>query len=114
MTMRQSTPLRQHKRMSYPLELTVEYEGKQGTLHTLGPVISARGMFIETGDVFPYSAILKVRFRLPESGFPVAARCEVRYCLPGVGVGVEFIDLAPEIGWAIEMQVEKSSAQTLG
>jgi hypothetical protein len=32
-------------------------------------------------------------------------RAEVRYCLSGVGVGVEFIDLAPEAQRAIEEEM---------
>jgi hypothetical protein len=32
-------------------------------------------------------------------------RGEVRYCLPGVGVGVEFIDISPEARHAIDEEM---------
>jgi len=35
-------------------------------------------------------------------------RAEVRYCLPDVGVGVEFIDIAPEAKAAIEDELSRS------
>jgi PilZ domain len=60
------------------------------------PDISPTGMFINTAADFPEGAILKVSFRLAKSNRPIAVRCEVRYCLPSVGVGVEFIGLSNE------------------
>jgi hypothetical protein len=60
------------------------------------PDISPTGMFINTSADFPEGAILKVSFRLAKSNYPINVRCEVRYCLPGVGVGVEFIGMSNE------------------
>jgi hypothetical protein len=60
------------------------------------PDISPTGMFINTAADFPEGAILKVSFRLAKSNHPINVRCEVRYCLPSVGVGVEFIGLSNE------------------
>lgn len=50
-------------------------------------------MFINTAADFPEGAILKVSFRLAKSNYPISVRCEVRYCLSGVGIGIEFIDM---------------------
>jgi len=50
-------------------------------------------MFINTTADFPEGAILKVSFRLAKSNYPITVRCEVRYCLSGVGIGIEFIDM---------------------
>jgi hypothetical protein len=75
-------------------ELHLIYEGRSQEMEIRAPDISPRGMFINTLDSFPEGAVLKVRFRLARSNHPVQARCEVRYCLPGVGVGVEFIGMA--------------------
>jgi hypothetical protein len=50
-------------------------------------------MFINTSADFPEGAILKVSFRLAKSNHPIDTRCEVRYCLSGVGIGVEFVDM---------------------
>jgi PilZ domain len=53
-------------------------------------------MFINTAADFPEGAILKVSFRLAKSNHPIDTRCEVRYCLSGVGIGVEFVDMHPD------------------
>jgi len=48
---------------------------------------------------------LKLRFRLGRSGIEIHAHGEVRYCLPGAGIGVEFIGLSPEYLSAIEEEI---------
>jgi hypothetical protein len=53
-------------------------------------------MFINTAADFPEGAILKVSFRLAKSNHPINVRCEVRYCLTGVGIGVEFVGMSSE------------------
>jgi hypothetical protein len=62
-------------------------------------------MFINTAKRFPEGAIMKLRFRLNRSGIEIHARAEVRYCLPGVGIGVEFIGLSPDYVRAIEEEI---------
>jgi len=62
-------------------------------------------MFINTIRHFPEGSVMAVRFRLAQSGYEVRARAEVRYCLPGVGVGVEFFDLPNEAREAIEEEI---------
>jgi hypothetical protein len=62
-------------------------------------------MFVNTVKRFPEGAILKLRFRLSRSGIEVHVRGEVCYCLPGVGIGVEFIGLSPEYLNAIEEEI---------
>jgi hypothetical protein len=68
-------------------------------------------MFINTVDSFPEGAVLKVRFRLARSNYRVQTRCEVRYCLPGVGVGVgvEFVGIAPRDEKAIRKEIQEFS-----
>jgi hypothetical protein len=98
-------------RISSLRELSVSYEGFSEDVITRPPDISTRGMFINTNRNFPEGAVLNVRFRLARSGVEVRSRCEVRYCLPGVGVGVEFIEISTESVRAIENEIEMS--QTL-
>jgi hypothetical protein len=90
-----STTTRDWDRVATLKELYLIYEGRAQELAIRAPDISPRGMFINTLDSFPEGAVLKVRFRLARSNHRIQTRCEVRYCLPGVGVGVEFIDIAP-------------------
>ena len=89
----------------------MDYEGYSEAIVTRPPDISTRGMFINTGSTFPEGAVLNVRFRLAISDVEVRSRAEVRYCLPGVGVGVEFVDISPAAVAAIEKEIEISSGQ---
>jgi hypothetical protein len=97
---------REVNRYSNLRDLSVSYEGYSQDVVTRPPDISTRGMFINTNRTFPEGAVLNVQFRLAQSGVRVRTRCEVRYCLPGVGVGVEFVEISPESVRAIEKEIE--------
>ena len=94
--------LQRHQHLS---ELSVTYEGSNETFPIHPPNISTRGMFINTSAVFPEGSVLKLTFRLARTGARIAARCEVRYCLAGAGLGVEFVDLPGECTRAIEAEL---------
>ena len=64
-------------------------------------------MFISTARTFPEGAVLNVRFRLALTGASVRARGEVRYSLPGVGIGLEFVDLDPAMFKLLEREVDR-------
>jgi hypothetical protein len=49
-----------------------------------------------------------VHFRLARSNYLVDVRCEVRYCLPGVGLGLEFIDILAKDKKAIMKELDMS------
>lgn len=87
-------------------ELSVTYEGQSEEVALRPPDISTRGMFINTSRNFPEGAVLNVQFRLGQSGAHVSTRAEVRYCLSGVGVGIEFIDISDDAVRAIEREVK--------
>jgi hypothetical protein len=86
-------------------ELSMIYEGFTEDIVLRAPDMSPHGMFINTAKEFPEGAVLKLRFRLSRSGVLVQTRCEVRYCLRGVGVGVEFVGISPEFVRAIEDEI---------
>jgi PilZ domain len=86
-------------------DLSVSYEGRNEVFPVHLPDISPTGMFINTGVDFPEGAILKVSFRLAKSNHPIDVRCEVRFCLTGVGVGVEFIGMLPANQVAIAKEI---------
>jgi hypothetical protein len=90
-------------------ELSMTYEGHNESVSIHPPDISAKGMFINTATRFPEGSVLKLRFRLARTGVEIATRCEVRYCLPGVGVGVEFLDLPPECASVIEKEIRHAT-----
>jgi hypothetical protein len=90
-------------------ELSLTYEGRTEEISVRPPDLSPHGMFINTVKRFPEGAIMKLRFRLSRSGIEVHARAEVRYCLTGVGIGVEFIGLPTEYLRAIEEEIGNPS-----
>jgi PilZ domain len=101
------------RRISTVRELSVIYEGRSEEIALRPPDISARGMFINTRHHFPEGAVLNVQFRLGQTGAEVTTRAEVRYCLPGVGVGVEFVNISEQALEAIEKEVNLQHEQEL-
>jgi hypothetical protein len=87
------------------------YEGYADVVPVRPPDLSSQGMFINTPATFQEGAVLKLEFRLARSGHAVQTRAEVRFCLPGVGIGIEFIQLRPEHARAIEKEISASTAQ---
>ncbi|MHB8411563.1 MAG: PilZ domain-containing protein [Candidatus Acidiferrales bacterium] len=96
---------RRAERYSSLRDLSVSYEGHSESIITRLPDVSPRGMFINTAKHFPEGAVLNVRFRLARTGAQVQTRCEVRHCLEGVGIGVEFVDISAEAARAIEYEL---------
>ena len=99
--------LPRHQQIS---ELSLTYEGSNRTLRIHPPNISTQGMFISTGVPFPEGSILKLGFRLARTGVRIAVRCEVRYCLEGAGLGVEFINLPADCARAIEAEMGETGS----
>ena len=105
--LKQSKPARLYKRYSYPSELVVTCEGTDGNIPLSGPDISVQGMFINTPAVLAEHTVLKLTFRLTRTNVKVSVRGEVRYCVPGIGAGVEFIELSTESREAIEQELDQ-------
>jgi PilZ domain len=103
--------LARHQQLS---ELSLTYEGSKQTLRVHPPNLSSKGMFINTDVSLPEGSILKLSFRLARTGARITARCEVRYCAPGAGLGVEFIDLPPECARAIEAEIGMAGGSRRG
>ena len=107
-------PARREPRIQHLSELHLSYEGDDREIPIRLPDISPHGMFVNTSASFPEGAIVNLRFRLSPSSVEVRTRGEVRYCLPGVGIGVEFIGIAPEIVRAIEKELRSFSGPRRG
>ncbi len=86
--------------------LNIKYEGSSKLIEVRAPDLSPRGMFIHLAQHFPEGSVLKLEFRLGRSGLDIHARAEVRYCLSGVGIGVEFIDIAEADRLAIAEEID--------
>ena len=89
-------------------DLAYVYEGQSKVTSVREPDLSPCGMFINTAEPFSEGAVLKVEFRLPDSHEVIKVRGEVRYCLPGVGIGLEFIEISPSHQEAIRRQVQRA------
>ena len=100
---------RREPRFQQLSELHLSYEGGGIDIPIRPPDISVHGMFVNTSTHFPEGAVVNLRFRLTRSNVEVQTRGEVRYCLPGIGIGVEFIGIGPEAKRAIEEELEASS-----
>lgn len=86
-------------------EILISYEGRDEILTVKPPNLSRGGMFINTSQSFPEGAILNLRFELLLTGAKIETRCEVRYCRPRIGVGVQFVGLSEDAGRAIEKEL---------
>ena len=93
-------------------DLIISYEGSNQEIPVRVPDISVNGMFVNTARYFPEGSVLKLSFRLARSNYAIEARGEVRYCLEGVGVGIQFTDLSHEAKEAIEQELAEASLPT--
>ncbi len=91
-------------------DLAVVYDGATDGLPVHPPDLSTRGMFINTRQSLPVGSISALRFRLALSGVELTVRAEVRFCVPGIGVQVEFVDLSDDAYQAIEREMQMSPA----
>jgi PilZ domain len=89
-------------------QIAVQYEGTEERIISRVPDVSTTGMFINTSRNYVEGAVLNLSFSLALSGVEVRARGEVRYSLPGVGVGVQFVDITDNAIHSIEREIQLS------
>jgi PilZ domain-containing protein len=99
---------RREWRLPQFLELRLNYEGQAEFIPVRPPDFSVHGMFVNTSTHFPEGSVVNLRFRLTWSNVEVQTRGEVRYCLPGIGIGVEFVGIRPEAVRAIAREIRAS------
>ena len=104
-----SIPARREPRIQHLDCLYLCYEGGGPEIYVRAPDLSPNGIFVNTSTHFPEGAVLNLRFRLTHSNVEVQTRGEVRYCLPGTGIGVEFSNLDAESKLAIEKELKTFS-----
>lgn len=98
---------RDNQRYAGYRDLHIIYEGSSQEIPVRAPDISPQGMFINTARHFSEGAIIKIQFHLTRTGVAVHVRGEVRYCLSGVGIGVQFLDISPAVSQAIEDEMTR-------
>lgn len=72
--------------------------------------VSAGGMFVETTVPCEKGARVELRFHLNDGGPVILAKAEVKYLVPKLGMGVEFVDLSPSDRERLENYVKSSAA----
>lgn len=103
---------RNNPRVHSLAKISLNYEGHSEEVAARPPDVSPRGMFINTAQNFPEGAVLNLKFLLALSGAEIQTRCEVRYCLKGVGIGVEFVGISPDAVEEIEREIELCAKQS--
>lgn len=96
---------RQAARVLYR-DLKIVYDGVADVVYERSPDLTTSGMFINTPHPYPTGAQIRLRFDLLRTGVIVRALGDVRYCLPGIGVGVHFVNLPEYARIAIEKELE--------
>jgi|WetSurMetagenome_2_1015567.scaffolds.fasta_scaffold108957_2 hypothetical protein len=96
---------REYQRLTYFEGLTIRIEESQNPVKPKTLDISQSGMFLNTEYLFPEGTILEISFTLPITKHAINVRAEVRYSLPGTGVGVKFIQISAEDRQAIEREI---------
>jgi PilZ domain len=97
---------RRESRFQTLSDLHLKYEGWPNEISLRPPDLSVHGMFVNTATHFPEGAIVNLRFRLKHADIEIQTRGEVRYCLEGVGIGIEFVDLEADATRAIEKELK--------
>ena len=69
--------------------------------------ISEEGMYINTQAEFVSGAVLELSFKLKDKDIKLKAR--VQHVQPGIGMGVRFINLSPEVYLIIKNFVDEAS-----
>ena len=93
-------------------EIIVSNEGHHELIRIKAPDLSLNGMFISTPRYFPVGTVLKLKFRLAITGAEIQSRGEVRHFIPGVGVGVEFVELSRDAVASIKRELSFSAENT--
>src|ERR1700736_3989800 len=82
-----------------------------GTAKTFGfipPDVRLDGIFVNTSTHSLEAPGANQRFLLTGSNVEAQTHREVRYCLPGIGIGVEFVGIRPEAVEAIDREIRAS------
>jgi len=97
---------RKHPRASFATQI----ECKECMALAFARDISVGGMFVELDQPMPVGTRVNLRFNLEAHEPITVATAEVTYQIGKMGVGVQFVDLAPEDLKRIESYVAKSNA----
>ncbi len=93
---------RRYPRLSYGKEVWIGQDGIFSRTNERITNISVGGAFIETAQSFSTGTVVSVRFKAGDAKDFISCAAIVRNSRPGVGLGVEFLDLSPEARTQLE------------
>lgn len=71
--------------------------------------LSTGGIYLDTTSFFPEGTLLTIRFKLHRSDErPIEVKARALYGMPGLGIGLAFIDLSPENLERIQKFIEQT------
>ena len=98
---------RKGKRVS--VQLWVKERDPDGVYYNHATNLSSGGMYLERAIPHPVGTEVELHFTLPDESEPIVARARiVNAAVESMGMGLAFVDLAPEVLERIEKFVGKS------
>lgn len=95
-------------------DLKIAYDGITEIVDARAPDLSTSGMFINTPHPYPTGAQIGLQFDLLRTGINVKAMGNLRYYLPGIGVGAQFVNLPEDARAAMEKELEEIKNEQAG
>ncbi|MGH9580623.1 MAG: PilZ domain-containing protein [Terriglobales bacterium] len=89
-----ATPPRRYPRVGLPRGPLIAWRGSSGLSVGTITTVSLGGLFISTDEPAEAGSTLKLLFDAP--GGEIRARANVRYIVPGQGMGVQFVNMSYE------------------
>lgn len=93
---------RKGRRVPVIREVSVELDSPRITLRGKIFDLGARGAFINVVAGLPTGSLIEIAFDLPTKE-KVKTTASIRYVLPGLGMGVEFVEIDEEESRSIEL-----------
>ena len=97
---------RKHKRV--PLKVAVACRGNDRAMQVHSENISISGLLVRCDDPFPQDSEISVSFMLPDSSSTILLRARVAHVVPGLFMGVEFMEVPAEARGSIDQYVAAS------
>jgi hypothetical protein len=97
---------RKHKRV--PLKVAITCRGSGRVMEVHSENISSSGLLVRCDDPFPQDSDISVSFTLPDTISAIRLQARVAHVVPGVFMGLEFLEVPAESRGPIDSYVAAS------
>jgi uncharacterized protein (TIGR02266 family) len=97
---------RKHKRV--PLKVAITCRSSERVMQVHSENISSSGLLVRCVDPFPQDSEISVSFTLPDASTFIRLQARVAHVVPGVFMGLEFVEVPAEARAPIERYVASS------